>query len=1170
MIGMGSFGKVSRGSMNGKLFVIKELSNSTASGRDKRLFRKEIELLAVVRGHDNVVNITAYADDAILLSYAEFSFSPLHISHQPAFNVSELLHACDDVNDFEGFQHFPHFLCVDIISGLHYLHSHGIVHRDLKPENVLVCNRHYSESAEKEVSSWWSTKPVVAKLTDFGESRSAVTSTRSLVCTHTSDLYRGSPAYMAPEALLQLLPQASLSDMMRMDIWSLGMTVFNLINPDIGFPFQEEVSRQEDVSAVEVLQKCVAKEILPTMSPKYSTMRKESWEAIEAIYRACALFDRSKRPDINELATMAKSIEFNAMCSQKSRNSETPVTESTGAGNKFDRNASSDKKSQQISEPVDNGSCGYVADVTYITVGGDGGNRNKGISSNPSNVDSSLSSMLTESSSSTCVLSEDSQNDDIDIHVACVSDDETDLLDVSNKRNRYINNNLSIDLWNACPEENVLSLPFDLDGLRKFRIECKREQMMDVTKDGRPWAKWNSSKRKFFTGVRRIARCKGGYICLAEFCPFVKLHQGPNKVQFKREGGVVVCFSCGKPANAVACPATKIWEYHNDAVVVMHIGLHSCQPKARTISRQQLIKVVKDNPGVKPSKLINGEMIKLMTTEDFSWENVEKIAESFTDLKRIHNVKADVQKMTQPLGNNFEALAWFKKKCDERDKYLIFRVNSRDLNGEPSYVFKASKSMAELAVSMDKDREGEMRFEYAHVDAKHDRCRGFVTITLWAYNDVLRKLVCLSVMEAEEENTTNLSLFWKLHNEMLEDVSQIKGYKFNPYGFVADEHHANWASIKAVFGERTLERVVSCEFHFKQSVERQAKKLEYDSSMFKSVAHDMLQAVTCHEFNLACSQMQVIVDKNRQLQSWFSWWFARRTHIFRAFKVPDAPSSNLAEVGHSKMQNVGRCYMSLLDAAREDVACALRQQTDLRVFSSGMPVGGRGKSHAQRQAIAYKAAMKRASAYAAELDECEIAAERDSVFVPTTGIHRPPEKKFKRVKKGSSVQPSDQCEPSDRSNSSRTILAARAAVRRRLSKKTSICLSTVNRRYNTSRQLASKQRKQAEKRTFHLVLFGTVKNLKKCYGCNNKFVAKHKKPPNDLILKHFCLRQFVNNEGVTQTASFMSAAYFHLNVNCTRMRVPNMEINDIVVHDEVLTKLSVEHKRILENFGMSL
>jgi hypothetical protein len=83
--------------------------------------------------------------------------------------------------------------------------------------------------------------------------------------------------------------------------------------------------------------------------------------------------------------------------------------------------------------------------------------------------------------------------------------------------------------------------------------------------------------------------------------------------------------------------------------------------------------------------------------------------------------------------------------------FLLFRINCRALNGEPSYVFKSSRAMAELALSMDRDGAGPLNREYAHVDAMHDRCRGFKTLTLWTYTEVSRKLICLAVMEVEQE-----------------------------------------------------------------------------------------------------------------------------------------------------------------------------------------------------------------------------------------------------------------------------------------------------------------------------------------------------------------------------------------------------------------------------------
>jgi len=80
---------------------------------------------------------------------------------------------------------------------------------------------------------------------------------------------------------------------------------------------------------------------------------------------------------------------------------------------------------------------------------------------------------------------------------------------------------------------------------------------------------------------------------------------------------------------------------------------------------------------------------------------------------------------------------------------------------------------------------------------------------------------------------------------MLQAVLGSSGNKFNPTGFVADEHHANWTSIRNVFGAAVVNRMVSCEFHFKQSVQRHAKYLEpSDASDFICLAEKMLTAVT--------------------------------------------------------------------------------------------------------------------------------------------------------------------------------------------------------------------------------------------------------------------------------------------------------------------------------------
>jgi serine/threonine protein kinase len=85
-------------------------------------------------------------------------------------------------------------LALQAIDLLHHLHARGIVHRDLKPDNLIMADG-------------------TLYLLDFG----------SAVC-HPAPLAapEGSPAYMAPEALLQWSSEPSV------DLWALATTLYEL------------------------------------------------------------------------------------------------------------------------------------------------------------------------------------------------------------------------------------------------------------------------------------------------------------------------------------------------------------------------------------------------------------------------------------------------------------------------------------------------------------------------------------------------------------------------------------------------------------------------------------------------------------------------------------------------------------------------------------------------------------------------------------------------------------------------------------------------------------------------------------------------------------------------------------------------------------------------------
>ena len=91
-----------------------------------------------------------------------------------------------------------------------------------------------------------------------------------------------------------------------------------------------------------------------------------------------------------------------------------------------------------------------------------------------------------------------------------------------------------------------------------------------------------TSRRSGFTGIRRLARCKGSPKCVNDACPYLKQFYKRNRVHFQVKGGENICHSCGAPAVSVACPARKVWEFDDKRgmVDVCHHGEHTCIPQA--------------------------------------------------------------------------------------------------------------------------------------------------------------------------------------------------------------------------------------------------------------------------------------------------------------------------------------------------------------------------------------------------------------------------------------------------------------------------------------------------------------------------------------------------------------------------------------------------------------
>ena len=133
------------------------------------------------------------------------------------------------------------------------------------------------------------------------------------------------------------------------------------------------------------------------------------------------------------------------------------------------------------------------------------------------------------------------------------------------------------------------------------------------------------------------------------------------------------------------------------------------------------------------------------------------------------------------------------------------------MNGEPSYVFKMSKFQAKLAVAIDCNENDFLANEYSFFNGMFKRCPGFVTVGAYVDVELLRKIIKIATMECESESKEMMVIFWSLLNKVLEKFAGRKDYKFNPIGWIVDEHGGNLPSIRTVYGKEAVKRTASCE-----------------------------------------------------------------------------------------------------------------------------------------------------------------------------------------------------------------------------------------------------------------------------------------------------------------------------------------------------------------------
>ncbi|CAB3993049.1 Hypothetical predicted protein [Paramuricea clavata] len=290
----------------------------------------------------------------------------------------------------------------------------------------------------------------------------------------------------------------------------------------------------------------------------------------------------------------------------------------------------------------------------------------------------------------------------------------------------------------------------------------------------------------------------------------------------------------------------------------------------------------------------------------------------------------------------------------------------------PTYVFKTSTVSLNIALNMQQSADHFMRKEYCYFDGTHSRCHGLKTLTLWTYHPLLRKLVKLATMDCERENQECISLFWKLWNDALSEISKNPAYTFDPKGWCMDEAGANWSAIEEVFGSEALSKCKSCEFHFKDCRNRHRRVLstQEEKDKFTELTDRMLYATTTSTYQKNLMELLNFIDEVRRpnLKSWVNWWHDRRDHIFRAWRpANNPPNTNLAEVGHSSWAHQGAKNLDLITAAKEDITEMVRLEVSIQTFQSGESKPGNGPSFEQGICKSYYEQQRTAKEFADQL-----------------------------------------------------------------------------------------------------------------------------------------------------------------------------------------------------------
>ena len=223
-------------------------------------------------------------------------------------------------------------------------------------------------------------------------------------------------------------------------------------------------------------------------------------------------------------------------------------------------------------------------------------------------------------------------------------------------------------------------------------------------------------------------------------------------------------------------------------------------------------------------------------------------------------------------------------------------MNDRALNNNSSFIFKTSLTALEIVSQLNRESNPFLSSCYLYFNANENHTKNMTVFTLSIYHPLLQKQIQLATMDCEKEDRINAKNVFATWNEALLEFQEW--LTFDSTGVILDERGSNWNAIKEFYGEEFLNRCLSCEFHFKQSVNRRLKSSglfadDRARDKIRSLSRKLLGSETTIQFEKGCEEAVKFIEKKEKrkpLKAWLDWWSSRKKTHFPCFQAKILPA----------------------------------------------------------------------------------------------------------------------------------------------------------------------------------------------------------------------------------------------------------------------------------------